>query len=165
MNGPALRKRRKGDHNTYAERNDIHAGARNRRRCGTGRERRTGEGPLQEGYKGIGRTKGAPQGRKTVTGGETHAAANKTATVAKKGRKAGKQTSHKPAATKRGGDKAERSNKKAEVIAMMKRASGATLAEIVVATGWQKHYADVRIMPTCVGNSACGAGIAAMESA
>jgi hypothetical protein len=27
------------------------------------------------------------------------------------------------------------------------------------------HYADVRIMPTCVGNPACGAGIAAMESA
>ena len=32
-----------------------------------------------------------------------------------------------------------RSNKKAEVIAMMKRAKGATLAEIVEATGWQKH--------------------------
>jgi hypothetical protein len=31
--------------------------------------------------------------------------------------------------------------------------------------GWQKHYADVRIMPTCAGNPACGAGIAAMESA
>ena len=33
------------------------------------------------------------------------------------------------------------------------------------ATDWQAHYADVRIMPTCVGNPACGAGIAAMESA
>jgi len=33
------------------------------------------------------------------------------------------------------------------------------------ATGWQKHYADVRIMPTCVGNPVCGVGIAAMESA
>src|SRR5436309_2592589 len=31
----------------------------------------------------------------------------------------------------------ERSNKKAEVIAMMKRAKGATLAEIMEATGWQ----------------------------
>ena len=29
----------------------------------------------------------------------------------------------------------------------------------------KKHYADVRIMPTCVGNPVCGAGIAAMESA
>jgi len=32
-----------------------------------------------------------------------------------------------------------RSNKKAEVIALMKRAKGATLAEITEATGWQKH--------------------------
>jgi hypothetical protein len=32
-----------------------------------------------------------------------------------------------------------RSNKKAEVIAMMKRAKSVTLAEIVEATGWQKH--------------------------
>jgi len=30
-------------------------------------------------------------------------------------------------------------NKKAEVIAMMKRAKGATLAEIMETTGWQKH--------------------------
>jgi Protein of unknown function (DUF3489) len=33
----------------------------------------------------------------------------------------------------------ERTNKKAEVIAMLKRAKGATLAEIVEATGWQRH--------------------------
>src|ERR1700722_12569685 len=32
-----------------------------------------------------------------------------------------------------------RTNKKAQVIAMMKRAKGATLAEIVEATSWQKH--------------------------
>jgi hypothetical protein len=31
------------------------------------------------------------------------------------------------------------SNKRAEVIAMMKRAKGTTLAEIVETTGWQKH--------------------------
>jgi Protein of unknown function (DUF3489) len=38
------------------------------------------------------------------------------------------------------GDKAsDRSNKKAEVIAMMTRAKGATLAEILQANGWQKH--------------------------
>jgi len=34
---------------------------------------------------------------------------------------------------------ADRTNKKAEVIAMMKRATGTTLAEIMEATGWQKH--------------------------
>jgi Protein of unknown function (DUF3489) len=32
-----------------------------------------------------------------------------------------------------------RTNKKAEVIALMKRAKGVTLAEIMEATGWQKH--------------------------
>lgn len=35
--------------------------------------------------------------------------------------------------------RAERTNKKAEVIALMKRAKGVTLAEIVEATGWQRH--------------------------
>jgi Protein of unknown function (DUF3489) len=34
---------------------------------------------------------------------------------------------------------ADHANKKAEVIALIKRARGATLAEIVAATGWQKH--------------------------
>jgi hypothetical protein len=38
-----------------------------------------------------------------------------------------------------GKPKADRTNKKAEVIAMMKRAKGATLAEIMEATGWQTH--------------------------
>jgi hypothetical protein len=44
---------------------------------------------------------------------------------------AGKKTTGKP--------KADRANKKAEVIALMKRAKGATLAEIMVATKWQAH--------------------------
>jgi hypothetical protein len=35
--------------------------------------------------------------------------------------------------------KADRTNKKAEVIALMKRAKGATLAEITKTTGWQPH--------------------------
>jgi hypothetical protein len=43
------------------------------------------------------------------------------------------------AAAKQGGKTSERSNKKAEVIALMKRAKGVTLAEILEATGWQKH--------------------------
>ena len=38
-----------------------------------------------------------------------------------------------------GKPKTDRTNKKAEVIAMMKRAKGATLAEIMKATGWQPH--------------------------
>jgi hypothetical protein len=45
----------------------------------------------------------------------------------------------KPAKAPAKNGASERSNKKAEVIAMMKRAKGVTLAEIVEATGWQKH--------------------------
>jgi Protein of unknown function (DUF3489) len=35
--------------------------------------------------------------------------------------------------------KAERTNKKAEIIAMMRRVKGVTLAEIMAATDWQAH--------------------------
>ena len=38
-----------------------------------------------------------------------------------------------------GKPKANRTNKKADVIALMKRAKGVTLAEITKATGWQPH--------------------------
>ena len=37
--------------------------------------------------------------------------------------------------------------KQATLIAMLKRPEGADLDEIAEATNWQKHYADVRIMP------------------
>jgi integrase/recombinase XerD len=46
--------------------------------------------------------------------------------------------SKKRATPRKGGDEA-RTNKKAEVIALMKRSKGVTLAEIIEATGWQKH--------------------------
>ena len=54
----------------------------------------------------------------------------KKAKPAKKAGRAGKPAS-KP--------KTDRANKKAEVIALMKRAKGATLAEIMAATMWQAH--------------------------
>jgi hypothetical protein len=58
----------------------------------------------------------------------------KVANTFKKARSAMKVSS------KGSGDKAsERSNKKAEVIVMMSRTKGATLAEIMQVTGWQKH--------------------------
>ena len=57
------------------------------------------------------------------------------------------------------------SAKKDTLLRLVQAARGATLEELMTATGWQAHYADVRIMPTCVGNPACGAVIAAMESA
>jgi Protein of unknown function (DUF3489) len=43
-----------------------------------------------------------------------------------------------------------RSNKKAEVIALMKRAKGGTMPEIMEATGWQKH--TVRGFVSILGN-------------
>ena len=48
--------------------------------------------------------------------------------------------------------------RKATVITLLEREGGATLEEIMAETSWQKHYADVRIMPTCVGNPVCGGG-------
>jgi Protein of unknown function (DUF3489) len=46
--------------------------------------------------------------------------------------------------------KAGRANKRAEVIAMMKRAKGATLAEIMAVTQWQAH--TVRGIVSIVGS-------------
>jgi hypothetical protein len=51
--------------------------------------------------------------------------------------KAAKKASRAKKSAAKSGE--ERSNKKAEVIAMMKRAKGATLAEIMELTAWQKH--------------------------
>jgi Protein of unknown function (DUF3489) len=66
---------------------------------------------------------GAPQAKaKSMT--------SKKAKPAKKAAKA-KKAARKP--------KADRINKKAEVIALMKRSKGATLAEIMAVTKWQAH--------------------------
>jgi len=62
--------------------------------------------------------------------------AAKGAKPVKKGKAAKKAAPAKKVARK---PKADRSNKKADVIAMMQRAKGATLAEIMEATGWQRH--------------------------
>jgi hypothetical protein len=51
---------------------------------------------------------------------------------------------------KAGKPKADRANKKVAVIAMMRRPKGATLAEIMAATGWQAH--TVRGFVSLLGN-------------
>ena len=59
---------------------------------------------------------------------------------APKGAKPAKKSKPAKKVTKKAAGKStERSNKKAEVIAMMKRAKGVTLAEIMKVTGWQAH--------------------------
>ena len=72
----------------------------------------------------------------------------KPANKAKPAKKAGraKKAAGKP--------KADRANKKAEVIAMMMRAKGATLPEIMKATGWQPH--TVRGFVSILGSKARG---------
>ena len=66
----------------------------------------------------------------------TDTAKPKGARKTKKAKPAKKAGRTKKAAGK---PNADRANKKAEVIAMMKRAKGATLAEIMKATSWQPH--------------------------
>jgi hypothetical protein len=70
----------------------------------------------------------------------------RTSAKAKPSKKA--ERARKPASK----PKADRANKKAEVIAMMKRAKGATLAEIMAATKWQPHTVRgfVSILAACV---------------
>ena len=64
--------------------------------------------------------------------------ATKTPSKDKKGKK-GTKAAAKTAARLARQPAEERKNKKAEVVAMMRRPKGATLAEIMAATGWQKH--------------------------
>jgi hypothetical protein len=78
--------------------------------------------------------------------GKTTKPAAKGTKAAKNGKSAKKaveakqpKATKKAAPAKKAAKTEERSNKKAEVIAMMERAKGATLAEIMEATGWQRH--------------------------
>jgi hypothetical protein len=67
----------------------------------------------------------------------------------------------RPARAQKGASES-RSNKKAEVIAMMKRAKGVTLAEIMDATGWQAH--TIRGFVSILGSKG-GQKIASSQSA
>ena len=78
--------------------------------------------------KGASQKKGAPKGEKTAKGAKPKTAAPKK--QAKAAKKAAKS-----AAAKKSAPRAE--SKGAKIIEMIGRAKGATLAEIMKATGWQ----------------------------
>jgi hypothetical protein len=74
--------------------------------------------------------KGAPKSQKKAKGGKAKAAAPKKA--AKASKKAAKSAPAKGTAPREG-------TKTAQVVAMLQRKNGATLAEIMDKMGWQKH--------------------------
>ncbi len=78
--------------------------------------------------KGAIQKKNPPKAEKTAKGVKA-----KAATAKKEAKTPRRAPAQKKDATE------ARTNKKAEVIALMKRAKGVTLAEIVEATGWMKH--------------------------
>jgi hypothetical protein len=85
--------------------------------------------------KGATQKKGAPKSQKNAKGGKTKAAANakpKKTTPAKKA-KSTKAAKAKESATPREGTKT------AQVVAMLQRKNGATLAAIMEQMNWQKH--------------------------
>jgi len=84
--------------------------------------------------KGASMKKAAPKGQKSAKGAKPKAAAPRKATPAKKAAKAPKKTAKaKESAGPREGSKT------AQVLAMLQRKNGATLAEIMDKMGWQKH--------------------------
>ena len=84
--------------------------------------------------KGASTKKGAPKGQKGAKGAKSKATAPKKATGAKKAAKAPKKTAKaKESAGPREGSKT------GQVIAMLQRKNGATLAEIMDKMGLQKH--------------------------
>jgi hypothetical protein len=90
--------------------------------CGTGRTRRTGEDLLEEGAS---QKKGAPKAKK----GAEAAKPKKQAKAGKKAKPAHAKEASTPRAESKG----------ARILELIGRFKGATLAEIVKATDWQKH--------------------------
>ena len=77
--------------------------------------------------------KAAPKGQKGVKGGKAKAAEPKKSAPAKKAAKAPKKSAKAKESGPREGSKT------AQVVAMLQRKNGATLAEIMDQMGWQKH--------------------------
>ena len=71
-----------------------------------------------------------------------------TATTGAGGAKLAAPVTEEPARKpKRAPRRKREGTKQANLIDMLRRKQGATIAQIAEATGWQNHYADARIMP------------------
>src|ERR1039458_10230924 len=103
-------------------------GQRKRRRCcAAGRRSRAGEGPLEEGYQPEESRAQEPEGRQ----GQAPVA------TPKKEPKSNKKAAKPAHAKKTGTPRAD--SKGSKIMALIGRPKGATLAEIMTATGWQAH--------------------------
>jgi hypothetical protein len=102
--------------------------------------RRNGMNPITDEKQGTSTASAVPETGRAKHETAKPKAARKNATPSKKTKPAKQpKPPNKPAAAKKPAKAAERGNKKAEVIAMLKRPKGVTLAEISEATGWLKH--------------------------
>jgi hypothetical protein len=121
MNRHAPTKRRRIHH--YDERRSNYHRKR-RHCCGTGGARRAGEGLLEEGRQ---REEGRAQSQERRQGRQTEEASQ--------GRQAGQPSP--PPAKETSAPRAE--SKGAKILELIGRPKGASVAEIVKATDWQKH--------------------------
>jgi hypothetical protein len=74
-------------------------------------------------------------------------AAAEDASIKPAPKKRGRPRKAVPTDTAAAAPKTRDGTKQAQVIAMLRRKQGATIAQIVEVTDWRSHYADVRIMP------------------